>query len=90
MFFDPRSIFDPVMRGQNANFRKIDNYSTLHEYTSKTIRRSDIKLSPACSPFNSEQKVPLPLIHGKFVTHSIPERSSVTLSTKSPEGKLGQ
>ena len=26
-FFEPRSIFDPVMRGQRSNFRKIDNFS---------------------------------------------------------------
>ena len=23
-FFDPRSIFDPIMRGQRSNFRKIE------------------------------------------------------------------
>ena len=28
--FGPRLIFDPVMRGQRSNFRKIDNFSTLH------------------------------------------------------------
>ena len=33
-FFDPSSTFDPVMRGQRPNFRKIDNFSNLHAYIS--------------------------------------------------------
>ena len=53
--FDPRSIFDPVLKGQGSNFRKIDNFSTLHAYISKTKNRSDLKHSPACSSFNSKQ-----------------------------------
>ena len=28
MFFDRRSIFDPVIRGQTLNFREIGNFST--------------------------------------------------------------
>ena len=54
-FFYPRSIFDPVLRGQRRNVRKIDNASTLHAYISKTMNRSDLKHSPACSSFNSKQ-----------------------------------
>ena len=54
-FLDPRSIFDPVMRGQGSIFGKVDNFSNLHAYLSKTMNRSDLKLPLACSSFNSEQ-----------------------------------
>ena len=53
-FLDPRSIFDPVMISQKSSFREIDNFLTLHAYISNTMNRSDLKLSPACSQFNSE------------------------------------
>ena len=36
-----------------SNFREIDNFSTLHEVISKTVKAIGIKLSPACSSFNS-------------------------------------
>ena len=82
-FFDPRSIFDPIMRDQMSSIRKIDNFSTLHEDISIPINRRDIKLSLACSPFNSEQnQEQLPLIDGIFMTHTIPEGNSVTLIGK--------
>ena len=55
VFFDPRSIFNPVMTGQLSNFRKIDNVSALHAYISKIMNRSDLKLSRAYSSFHSEQ-----------------------------------
>ena len=45
----PRSIFDLVMGGQKSNVRKIDKFSTLHAYISKTINLTDLKPSPACS-----------------------------------------
>ena len=52
-----RSIFDPVMAGQRSNFRKFYDFSTLRVYISKTIYRSGMGPSPACSPFNSAQSV---------------------------------
>ena len=51
----PRSIFDPVMAGQRSNFRKFYDFLTLRVNTSKTIYRSAMGPSPACSPFNSAQ-----------------------------------
>ena len=41
-FFGPSSIFDPVMRGQMSNFRKIDNFLDLLYYSSKPISHSDL------------------------------------------------
>ena len=55
IIFGPRSIFDPVMAGQMSFFRKFYDFSTLRVQISKTIDRSDMKPSPACSPFNSFQ-----------------------------------
>ena len=67
------------MRGQRSNFSEIDTFSNILDAISKTINRSDIELSPACSPFNSEEnEVSLQFIDGIFVTHSIPEGNSVT------------
>ena len=54
-FLDPRSIFDPVMRSQNSNYRTIDNFLNLHAHISNTVNSSDLKFSPAGSQFNSEQ-----------------------------------
>ena len=82
-FCDSRSIGDSVMRGQRSNFRKIDKFSTIHDDISNIINRSDIGLSPASSPFTSEQnEVSLQFIDGIFLTHSIPEENSVTLIGK--------
>ena len=82
-FFGPRSIFDPVMRGQRSNFREIGNFSNYIYCISKTIDRSDIRFSPACSPFNSQQySVSLQFLDGIYVTHSVPEGYSVTLIGK--------
>ena len=85
------AIFDQVCRGQRSFFCKIDNFLALHYDSLKTINRSDIKLSPARFPFNSEPSmVSLLFIDGVFVTHRITEVNSVTPIGKSPEGKLGQ
>ena len=53
IIFGPRSIFDPVMAGQRSNFRKFYDFGTLRVHISKTIYRSGMGPSPACSPFNS-------------------------------------
>ena len=53
IIFGPRSIFDPVMAGQRSNFRKFHDFSTSRVDGIKTIYRSGMKHSPACSPFNS-------------------------------------
>ena len=53
IIFGPRSIFDPVMAGQRSNFRKFHDFSTSRVDGIKTIYRSGMKPSPACSPFNS-------------------------------------
>ena len=46
-------------------------FSTILDAISKTRNRSDIELSPACSPLNSEQnEVSLQFIEGILVTHS--------------------
>ena len=50
--FGPRVIFDPVVRDPRPNFRKIDNFSNLYQHISKTVSRSDLQLSPACSPLH--------------------------------------
>ena len=55
IIFGPRSIFDPVMAGQRSYFRKFYDFSTLRVHISKTIYRSGMKPSPACSPFHSAQ-----------------------------------
>ena len=55
IIFGPRSIFDPVMAGQRSNFRKFYDFSTSRVHISKTIYRSGMGPSPACSPFNSAQ-----------------------------------
>ena len=36
-FFDPRSIFELVLRGQRSNFREIDKFSNLHQYISSDV-----------------------------------------------------
>ena len=43
------------MAGQRSNFRKFYDFSTLRVYISKTIYRSGMGPSPACSPFISAQ-----------------------------------
>ena len=53
IIFGPRSIFDPVMAGQRSNFRKFHDFSNSRVDGIKTIYRSGMKPSPACSPFNS-------------------------------------
>ena len=53
IIFGPRSIFDPVMAGQRSNFRKFRDFSNSRVDSIKTIYRSGMKPSPACSPFNS-------------------------------------
>ena len=74
---------NPVMRGQRSNFREIDTFSTILNAISKTINCSDLELSPACSPFNSEENdVLLQFIDRICVTLSIPEGNSVTLIGK--------
>ena len=55
--FGPRSIFDPVMAGQRSNFCKFHDFSTSRVDGIKTIYRSGMKPSPACSPFNSASNV---------------------------------
>ena len=55
IIFGLRSIFDPVMAGQRSNFRNFYDFSTLRVHISKTIYRSGMGPSPACSPFNSAQ-----------------------------------
>ena len=82
-FFDPRSIFDPVIRGQRSNFRDIGNFSILHYRISKIINRIGIKLSLASSLFTFERKkVSLPFIDRMFVTHSVSKGNSVDLIGK--------
>ena len=49
------SIFGPVMAGQRSNFRKFYDFSTLLDHICKTIYRSGMGPSPACSSFNSAQ-----------------------------------
>ena len=81
--FVPRSLFDPVMGGERSNFLEIDSFSNLHEYISKTINSSDLKLSPPCFLFNSEhQRALLQFINEKIVSHSVPEVNSVTIMAK--------
>ena len=53
IIFGPRSIFDPAMAGQRSNFRKFHDFSTSRVDGIKTIYRSGMKPSSACSPFNS-------------------------------------
>ena len=53
--FNPRSTFDLVKSGQRSNFRENRHFLDLHAHSGKSMCRSDLKPSPACSPFNSEQ-----------------------------------
>ena len=53
IIFGPRSIFDPVMAGQRSNFRKFRDFLVSRVHISKSIGHSDMKSSPAYSPFNS-------------------------------------
>ena len=55
LFLGPRSIFDPVVAGQRSNLRKFYDFSTIRVRISKTIYRSGMGHSPACSPFSSAQ-----------------------------------
>ena len=91
-FLDPKSIFDrwPSYERSNVNFREIDNFSILHPYITKSMSCSGLKLSPACSPFNSKQNgVFLQFVDWIFVTHSISETNSVTLIAKITWGQTG-
>ena len=53
--FGPRSIFDLVRSGQRSNFREKWHFLALHAHSGVSMCRSDLKPSPACSSFNSEQ-----------------------------------
>ena len=53
--FGPRSIFDPVFGWSKVKFSRNRQFSTLLWYISKSLIRSDIKLSPVCSTFNFVQ-----------------------------------
>ena len=53
--FSPRSIFDLVRSGQRSNFREKWHFLDLHANSGDSMCRIDLKHSPACSPFNSEQ-----------------------------------
>ena len=53
--FSPRSTFDLVRSGQRSNFRENWHFSDLHANSGVSMCRIDLKPSPACSPFNSEQ-----------------------------------
>ena len=54
--FGPRSIFDLVRSGQRSNFREKWHFLALHAHSGVSVCRSDLKPSPACSSFNSEQE----------------------------------
>ena len=74
-------------KGVGRDFR-FDGVFALNQYISKTVNRSDIRLSPACSSFKSEQnKVLLQFIDGIFVTLSTLEGNSVTLMDKIARGQ---
>ena len=89
--FYSRSIFDRVFEDQMSNFRKSAIFFNFALVYFKTINRSDITLSPACSLFNYVPTyVSLQFLDEIFVAHSVPEGNSVTPSAKSTEGKLGQ
>ena len=82
-FYDARSKFDPVLGVKGQIFAKLAIFLTLRQYILKSINRSDIKLSPACSPFNSVRSyVSLKFLDGIFAAHSVPEGNSVTLIGK--------
>ena len=53
--FGPRSIFDLVRSGQRSNFREKWHFLALHAHSGVSMRRSDLKPSPACSSSNCEQ-----------------------------------
>ena len=53
--FSPRSKFDLLRSGQRSNFREKWHFLSLHAHSGVSMCRSDLKPSPACSPFNSEQ-----------------------------------
>ena len=75
-FFDPRSKFDPVMRGQMSHFPEIGDFSDLQVNISKTVNRIEMKPSPSCSTFNSEQNdILFWHLDQIFIMHSIPERN---------------
>ena len=70
--------------GSEVKFSRNRHFFNLSFVYFKTINRSDIKLSLACCPFNSEQnKVSLQFIDGIFVTHSITEGLCVTITSRS-------
>ena len=53
--FSPRSIFDLVRSGQRSNFREKLHFLALHANSGVSMFRIDLKPSPTCFPFNSEQ-----------------------------------
>ena len=53
-FCDRMSMFDPGMRDQRSNFRETGIFINFASRYLKTTNRSDMKLSPACSPLGSE------------------------------------
>ena len=55
LFFGPRSTFDLVRSGQRSNFSEKFHFLDLHAHSGVSMCRSELKPSPACSPFNSEQ-----------------------------------
>ena len=55
--FSPRSTFDLVRSGQRSNFHEKLHFLDLHAHSGVSMCRSDLKPSPACSPFNSEQDI---------------------------------
>ena len=77
------------MKGKRCLFLRNRQSSTSRAL--KNNNRSEVKLSPAGSPFHSEQNDPsLRYIDRIFVTYSSPEEDNVTVTEKkTPEANLG-
>ena len=79
--FGPRSIFDLVRSGQRSNFREKWHFFALHAHSGVSMCRSDLKPSPACYSFNSEQDRMLLLYPAAiFSIRSAPKYNGITLA----------
>ena len=73
-FFSLRSTFGPVRSGQKSNILEKWDVLAIHAHTGVRMCRSDLKTSPACSLFNSQQvSVLLLYTVAIFIIRSVPK-----------------
>ena len=95
-FVIPAQYLIQLGEGRCQIFEKPTVFQFYMRISQKTMNRSDMKLSPACSrsilhkTSSAQNRVLLQFVDGVFVTRSIQDGTASHSSLKSPRGKLGQ